>query len=69
MTVAVPKGRTAVLFSIAFSAAVAAGCFIDAELIWQLSDLATGGMSGINIAALLLGSGEIARKTRNYFEV
>lgn len=56
-------------FIATYCAAVFAGAFISSDTMWQATDLAVGGMTLINLCALLVMSGEIKRETLEFFDL
>lgn len=62
-----PNARLQRIYLAVFCLSVVPMCCMDTIFLWELSDLVVGVMTLINVAVLLLRSGEITRATREFF--
>ena len=63
------KKAMRLFFIFSYSAAVFLGAFISSDAMWQITDLAVGGMTVINLLVLMLMSGEIKKETMHFFKI
>ena len=65
----ISEKRLSDIYVVVFSIFVLLGGVVEAGLIWQLSDLATGGMTLINLTSLSVAGDEVRRETEKYFDI